>query len=62
MICDKYIKNINIKYENVHTRDGFLVNRQSLANRGWVRCPNGTIMNDVMFEQKKCDEYKIELP
>lgn len=52
----------DIKYENVHPEDASLVGRQSLANRGWVRCPNGTIMNNSIFESKKHDEYEIDLP
>lgn len=52
----------NIKYEDIHTQDASLVGRQALANRGWVRCPNGTVMNEAIFEDKKSNEYKIELP
>lgn len=36
--------------------------RFSLANRGWIRCPNGTIMSEKNFQAKKEQEYKIELP
>ena len=38
------------------------VNRQELANRGWVRCPKGTIMHELDLEEKKLIEYQIELP
>lgn len=51
-----------IKYENVYAENTSLVGRQALANRGWVRCPNGTIMNNDVFEDKKKKEYELELP
>ena len=38
------------------------VNRFSLANRGWIRYPNGNIMNEADFLEKKNAEYSIELP
>ena len=36
--------------------------RFKLADRGWVRCPNGTIMTEDMFDEKKKIEYDILLP
>ena len=52
----------DIRYEDVHEEGSTTVGRQLLANRGWVRCPNGTIMNSTIFEAKKAEEYAIELP
>ena len=39
-----------------------LVARTRLATRGWVRAPQGNIMTDDDFEQKKNAEYNISLP
>lgn len=36
--------------------------RTLLATRGWVRGPQGKIMTNDAFEQKKLEEYSIELP
>ena len=37
-------------------------NRFALANRGWIRCPSGTVLSNEAFERKKMDEYDIPLP
>ena len=39
-----------------------ITNRVELANRGWIRCPNGTIMTEQEFEERKREEYSLELP
>ena len=39
-----------------------VVNRVELTNRGWVRCPNGSVMSEQEFEDKKRAEYLIDLP
>ena len=38
------------------------VDRFALSNRGWIRCPNGIIMSNETFEEKRNNEYKIDLP
>lgn len=38
------------------------INRRVLANRGWVRYPNGKVITETDFEEKKKEEYQIELP
>lgn len=47
---------INFKLSNE------LISRALLATRGWVRGPQGVLMTDEAFEQKKKIEYEIELP
>lgn len=39
-----------------------LFSRALLATRGWVRGPQGILMTNEAFEQKKKIEYEIELP
>ena len=48
---------------DIGNRDGNRhVDRFALSNRGWIRCPNGTIMSNETFEEKRNSEYKIDLP
>lgn len=37
-------------------------NRILLSDRGWMRKPMGTILGEKSFEEKKAQEYDIELP
>lgn len=39
-----------------------VVARTLLATRGWVRGPQGNVMTEYDFEQKKAAEYDIALP
>ncbi len=51
--------------ENFSTPSGnqpAVVDRAGLANRGWVRCPKGSVMSEQEFEKKKHAEYLIDLP
>lgn len=52
----------NLKFENVDKVDRKLNNRLYIAERGWVRGPNGTVLSLHDFEEKKSIEYEIELP
>lgn len=38
------------------------IDRRLLADRGWVRCPVGTVMSNEQFEKRKMSEYEKELP
>lgn len=49
----------SLKFENNSQQQ---YSRLDLGDRGWVRCPNGTIITNEMFDQQKKDEYSIELP
>lgn len=52
-----------LTFENVDSKSAnVVVNRLGLADRGWIRCPNGTIMSNEDFSEKKKCEYDIELP
>lgn len=52
----------NLNFENIDVINERKNNRLYLADRGWIRCPNGTVMSDRGFEEKKALEYGIELP
>lgn len=52
----------NLTFENVDIVDSKENNRLYIADRGWVRRPNGTVLSDCSFEKKKELEYQIELP
>ena len=39
-----------------------LIHRPLLSTRGWVRGPQGSIMTNEAFEEKKKAEYSIQLP
>ena len=49
----------NIKHTDKTIRN---VNRFGLSDRGWIRCPNGTVMDDADFSRKKIEESEFELP
>lgn len=36
--------------------------RLLVADRGWIRCPLGTVMDESEFEAKKEAEYLLDLP
>lgn len=48
--------------ENLNAIQGQLENRVALGDRGWVRKPMGTVLGKMDFEEKKKQEYEIELP
>ena len=52
-----------LTFENAGSQNkNAVVNRIRLADRGWIRCQNGTIMSNTEFDEKKNREYHIELP
>lgn len=52
----------NMRYELAYCKNDIFISRHALKDRGWVRGPNGTVLNDMDFESKKKCEYKIALP
>lgn len=52
----------NLSFENIDVVNERTNNRLYLSDRGWIRCPNGTVMSERGFEEKKAREYSIELP
>ena len=52
----------NLRFENVDVVDSKYNNRLYIADRGWVRRPNGTVLSGNSFEKKKELEYQIKLP
>ena len=53
---DLFNYDIDNKGDNRH------VDRFALSNRGWIRCPNGIIMSNETFEEKRNNEYSVDLP
>ena len=43
-------------------KNDYLVSRQLLATRGWIRGPHGSVMTNESFQVKKNLEYEIDLP
>lgn len=52
-----------LTFENVDSKGSdATIDRLGLLDRGWIRCPNGIVMSNNDFDQKKKLEYKIDLP
>lgn len=51
----------NLAFEH-SSCDENMINRLTLADRGWVRCPVGVVISNEVFEKKKKSEYEKELP
>lgn len=56
------LDNLSFEISNKPQTENISFDRMTLADRGWVRCPNGSVMNNQKLEEKKAIEYNIELP
>ena len=57
-VFDQELLNCHIESSSTNNQ----VSRYHLNNRGWIRGPQGHIMDEKDFEKKKNDEYNIQLP
>lgn len=59
----KYVfSNELVDFDMDFTIKSEFISRPLLATRGWVRGPQGSIMTNEVFEEKKKAEYSIQLP
>lgn len=53
----------SLSFENIDDKnEDAVVCRLNLSDRGWIRCPQGTVMSERDFGEKKKREFELELP